>query len=748
MRPPSTNPANAPGPRRVIDFRYAPKHTWTLICRPLDHHKSLVREDGALLYGFAAAQLGVWTFDRVIALRAQTGDDPVRVEQRLDSPSRAIVHTVVEYPRQTLELTAFADLDSTGRRRDIVLWRIHAHPAAGELLTGLHIDIYDRFAAVAPPAGAPAHRVVAFPPGAEPVLPIWPDDTALDDSPDIQPAVLTSRPYPLSRTHTTGFVPASGLATRPTVLLGGERLSGVVVVPCEDGATADVDEATALAALDRARQDWDWDHQELFPERVHVPDPAVMDLLTGCARNLLQAAEEVDGLPVLQVGPTIYRGMWIADGHFILEAARYLGWDRFADAGIDVLLKQVNADGSITGLKIAPHIKETAIAVTTLVRQHELGGDDQGLRRLWPVVRHACEHIAELHRSADDLPDGHPLAGLMPIAFPDGGVAGERAELTTTVWTLAGLRTAATAGARLALDGTAEIRALYDQMHDRFVHRARQLRTTTSDGLPYLPMFPPPAGTHHYLPDLPDAAVTRPHRIQPESATWALCQAIWPGEILTPDAQIVQDLLSLLDTRDDTEGIPLTTGWLPYRAVWSYAASFAAHTWLYAGRGDKAVDYLYAMANHATAAYVWREEHSETGTGHGQVWGDMPHNWASAEFVRLVRHLLLMEVGETLRVLPGAPIEWLRPGDRLRASRTPTRFGPVDLDGAVAADGSLHLDLDIPAAGGQAPTAVTLYLPAPFATVRVDGAPAARDENGGIALPASGRILVIAGPPS
>ncbi|MEH1129641.1 hypothetical protein [Micromonospora sp. CPCC 206061] len=738
MRPTTTKPA---APARVIDFRYAPKRSWTLIGRPLDHHKSLVREDGALLYGFHQAQFEAWTFDRVIALRAQTDDDPVHVVQRVESPRRAIVHTVVEYPRQTLELTAFADLDSAGRRRDIVLWQIDAHPATGDLLTGLHIDIHDRVAVVAPPGIAPAHRVVAFAPGAEPALPFWPDDTTVDDDPDTLPTVLTSRPHPLLRAHTTGFVPASGLATPAAVLRGGERLSGVVVVPCEDGADGEVDEATARAALDRSRQDWD--QQELFWHPVHVPDPAVMDVLTGCARNLLQAAEEVDGLPVLQVGPAVYRGMWVADGHFILEAARYLGWDHFADAGIDVLLKRVKADGSITALQVAPHVKETAIAVMTLVRQHELRGDDHALRRLWPIVRRACQHLAELHRSAEDLPDGHPLAGLMPIAFADGGVAGQRAELTTTVWTLAGLRSAATAGDRLALDGAAEIRALYDRMRDRFVERARQLRTTTGEGTPYLPMFPPPAGTHHFLPDIPDAAVTRAHRIQPESATWALCQAIWPGEILPPDASIVRDLLGLLDARDDAEGIPLTTGWLPFRAVWSYSASFAAHAWLYAGRGDKAVDYLYAMANHATAAYVWREEHSETGTGHGQICGDMPHNWASAEFIRLVRHLLLMEVGETVRVLPGVPAEWTRPGDRLQASRTPTRFGPVDLDGVVDDDGSLHLDLDIPAAG-RAPTAVTLHLPAPFAAIRVDGAPAARDDTGGIALPTSGRIRVTA----
>ena len=97
---------------------------------------------------------------------------------------------------------------------------------------------------------------------------------------------------------------------------------------------------------------------------------------------------------------------------------------------------------------------------------------------------------------------------------------------------------------------------------------------------------------------------------------------------------------------------------------------------LYAGHPDKAVDYLYAMANHAAPTRVWREEQSLAASDNADFVGDMPHNWASAEFVRLVRHLLVFERGETLELLPALPPEWLRPGAEVRVDRTPTRFGP------------------------------------------------------------------------
>jgi len=51
------------------------------------------------------------------------------------------------------------------------------------------------------------------------------------------------------------------------------------------------------------------------------------EFLVACACNLQQAREEKAGRMTFQVGPTVYRGLWVGDGNFILEAARYLGYD-------------------------------------------------------------------------------------------------------------------------------------------------------------------------------------------------------------------------------------------------------------------------------------------------------------------------------------------------------------------------------------------------------------------------------------
>ena len=79
-----------------------------------------------------------------------------------------------------------------------------------------------------------------------------------------------------------------------------------------------------------------------------------------------------------------------------------------------------------------------------------------------------------------------------------------------------------------------------------------------------------------------------------------------------------------------------------------------------------------------------------------QVCGDMPHNWASAEFVRLVRHLLILERGDELHLLEGLPPAWARPGAAVRVRDVLTKFGLVRLELTVGPDGKKRLLVEPP----------------------------------------------------
>jgi hypothetical protein len=57
----------------------------------------------------------------------------------------------------------------------------------------------------------------------------------------------------------------------------------------------------------------------------------------------------------------------------------------------------------------------------------------------------------------------------------------------------------------------------------------------------------------------------------------------------------------------------------------------------------------------------------------------MPHNWASAECVRYLRHSLAVEDGRDLRLLAGISDPELAGSEPLQIRSSPTRFGRLDL---------------------------------------------------------------------
>ena len=73
-------------------------------------------------------------------------------------------------------------------------------------------------------------------------------------------------------------------------------------------------------------------------------------MIESSVRNIWQAREIKQGLPAFQVGPTCYRGLWIVDGAFLLEAATILGAGDQARNGVAYELTTQKEDGRIQSL--------------------------------------------------------------------------------------------------------------------------------------------------------------------------------------------------------------------------------------------------------------------------------------------------------------------------------------------------------------------------------------------------------------
>jgi hypothetical protein len=101
---------------------------------------------------------------------------------------------------------------------------------------------------------------------------------------------------------------------------GGQRVLAFGVARGRDAAAVpkSADDAQAL----RAKAEQYWTDAKLPYGRLAVPDPGVQALVDSAIRNIFQAREIKGGLPAFQVGPTCYRGLWVVDGSFILEAVK------------------------------------------------------------------------------------------------------------------------------------------------------------------------------------------------------------------------------------------------------------------------------------------------------------------------------------------------------------------------------------------------------------------------------------------
>jgi hypothetical protein len=409
----------------------------------------------------------------------------------------------------------------------------------------------------------------------------------------------------------------------------------------------------ALASRDRAVAYWQ--NVALPFDRVQVPDAGIQALLDSSIRNIWQAREIKDGLPAFQVGPTCYRGLWIVDGAFLLEAATILGAGDQARSGVAYEMKFQQPDGGIRVIK--NYHKENGIVLWTCVRHAQLTQDKAWLESMWPDLERIAEYIKQLRARTykNDLPLDD---GLNPPGFPDGGIGGNHYEYTNSYWNLLGLR-AFVQGAQWL--GKSRQATVWQNEYDDFVaaFRRASARDMRSD-----------EHGNRYLPVRMDG------KDLPQRGQWAFCHAVYPGQIFAADDALVAGNMAMLEATE-REGMVYGTGW-DKTGIWNYFASFYGHAWLWQGNGRRAAQSLYAFANHAAPMLVWREEQSLKGERYKKV-GDMPHNWASAEFIRLTVHMLALDRDNELHLFEGLPKEWVRAGMVTKLNGVATPFGKLYL---------------------------------------------------------------------
>lgn len=669
-------PSRKNPPNQSVDFRFAPHRSQSTICFPDDSNKTIVGQDGDLRYGFhRSLSAGMENFSTVIGFSLAGFQDDKVLRQWIEVPSVPIVHTLIDRPAATLELIAFATNHPGEGRVDNVLLSVHSRKGAVSVMPKIHIRTCERL-----------------------VLESYTVPTATVSVQDKKSPLLVASQLD-NKLGTCMLWEDEGFTL---YLPHGEATEVVparyfVRLPQENQSAETIREQLPHAEmlLSEARDFWsswkpfgitEWS----YPDRHG-------EFLTACARNIQQAREVKNERLVFQVGPTQYRGLWIVDGNFLLEAARYLGYDQAADEGLRSEWSKQAESGQVIAESGGEHWKDTAIAMFTLVRQCELKQDWTFFRELEPNVVRALDFLISLRNRARSGPSTNGRYGLLAPGFADGGIGGVRSEFTNTVWTLAALRAVGDAAEQQKMPSLARAGTFFQELYAAFQQMAKREMVRHPAGFDYLPMI-----AH----DDPSFAVPDPwNRPRPQTAQWALSHAIYPGGVFGKDDPIVRGHIALLQSCTE-EDVPIETGWLWHDSLWTYNASFAAHVYLWAGLGDWAHRTFTGFLNHASPLYCWREEQPLQRALIGQDWGDMPHNWASAECVRYLRHMLALEDGRSLRLLNGVTSAELTPSARYILKSSPTRFGRIDLQLEPA--GAQGWRLQFARREGRAPSSISL----------------------------------------
>ena len=639
----------------AIDFRYAPLSGQTAFCFPDDHAKSLIGERGELRYASLTVEFSL------------LGMEPdVVAEQRLEAPEIPVVHTRIERPEAWLELTTFATNRAGEGRVDNVI--IEVRPRTATRVYAIPVIAVKAKREVNVKAEG-AGSAVSLEGSATPLL--------ISDA-------------PLGGRNAFTFPEGAAEASRP--------LRRFVRLPQEGQRAERLREGLAApeSLLDEVRGYWrSW---RAFGGAVAWQLPGRYgEFLRACARNILQAREMKDGRLTFQVGPTVYRGLWVVDGHFILEAARYLGYDAEAQQGLETTWARQRADGGIFAGGGAEHWKDTGIAMFTLVRQCELAQDFSYFLKMRSEILRAAGFLRDMRDKGRNEDSANGRYGLLPRGFGDGGLGGLRSEFTNTLWAMAGLKAVAETAARLKAPGFEPVSQLYADLGSALrAAMPREMRRHRA-GFDYLPML--------MKEDKAWEAPNERDRPQPQIAQWALSHAIYPGLLFEPADPVVRGHVALMQA-STKEDIPAETGWLPHEGVWNYNAAFVAHVYLWAGLPDWARLTFHGFLNHATPLYCWREEQPLRGSLSAGYVGDMPHNWASAECVLFLRHMLALEDGGALRLIPGIGDFELATGDPYRVDQTPTRFGRLSV--SLQPSGARRWRVTVERGGGQEPDSVVL----------------------------------------
>ncbi len=409
--------------------------------------------------------------------------------------------------------------------------------------------------------------------------------------------------------------------------------------------------------------------------RINLPDSRLQDAFRA-VKNHLHVFDDGDHF---SPGTFLYHNHWFRDSAFIAMAFENMGLGAKVEPKLLRYPKLQLRDGFFRSQK--GEWDSNGEAMWTLVNHVRLGASPAFLESCYPSLSSGARWIERMRGRSRGTPSPH--YGLLPAGFSAEHFGPNDHYYWDNLWSLAGLDATRWAARQLGRERDVERLdlVLSDYRGDLEASMDWSFKKTGGRALP-----------------------CSPYRSLDSAAIGNLV-GVAPLEIIDPSSPWVAGTVDFLLENNLRDGMffqrIVHTGLNPYLTVQLARALMA--------RGDaRWFGLLEALTERATRTWTWPEAiHPRV---HGGCMGDGDHGWAAAEFLSLVRDMLVSDRAGLLRLAESVPARWFRPGMHLEASGAPTRYGTVSFtvrQGPVAA----HLSWNVQRASHQPVAPIRFSLP-------------------------------------
>jgi len=451
-----------------------------------------------------------------------------------------------------------------------------------------------------------------------------------------------------------------------------------------DGIEPEQEAARTLAGLEwkksynEARDEWKkiFDQQAM---RITLPETDAEEAYYASLAYTL-ILKDGDGLIP---GSFAYNAFWTRDAAYLIDACLRAGLTETARKATELWVGFQKESGQFPSMGPGGP-KEwdgQGQAMFAFVQVYRYTHDREWLARHFKHLLQGARYIAQIRREGmTDANRDTPCWGILtPSTSAEDLGPNTWHFYWDDFWCIRGLQDALFAATELnETAAAAEIRQILEDLHGSTLASIRQVMA--KEQIDWIP-------------------------VAPESATASgkargTTPAVWPGGAFTPDDPLI---LRSFEHYWDTLIVPRHGGYYHGGQPWPYATLELAHAYLNIGQPDRAYQMLRWTLDRQSAPgmYAWAEV--ADGGNHLFLGGDLPHGWACAEYVSLIRDMLVCEVGDAVVLTAGVPSHWLEHGRRIEFERAPTHFGKLSCKIASrAAAGEIALDLktDVQPPGG------------------------------------------------